>query len=170
MGNQAANSTFPDFLGRLRDGHAWQLSVGGRFLAEGLAVYVPAMSVTASDYSNEVDVYLGNPSIDKSKWKCIEVKSRYLTFSDKGDYPYDSAFVCSLDRWQRRDKKPEWVIVVSTETGRFIGTRKDWIDNCSAIVEITDHKRDYSYKALELPMVYWSDEQDVIKEIRDGIS
>ena len=69
-----------------------------------------------SDFSkNDKDIVLTNPTGH------IEVKSRNLKFeSNPESYPYETAFVDTLDGWNKKAEKPLAVVLVSQRTSELL--------------------------------------------------
>lgn len=76
----------------------------------------------------------------------LEVKSRSLSFTSPEDYPYPTAFVCAVKRWDKRSLSvkplPFATVLVSEKTGVFLvvptSTSGNWTSE-----DIFDRKRRY---------------------------
>lgn len=114
-----------EFIARLRKGYELQLQVATRFLLDGFIVKMhPYQEHKGDDY----DILI-KPT-DRSKWREVEVKGNGKAWKDVHDFPYDSIFVETVNRWEKREHPPEYYVIVSYETGHALcihkSTKKHW--------------------------------------------
>jgi len=117
-----------EFLARLKKGYALQLEVGMRLLADGFIVKVhPYQEHKSDDYD-----ILCKPT-DGSKWREIEVKGNGKFFTGLDDFPYESIFVETVKRREKRDKPPEFYVISSYKTGEALCIHRSTEDDWSSI-------------------------------------
>jgi hypothetical protein len=114
-----------DFIARLKKGYELQLQVATRFLADGFIVKVHPYQENKSD---EYDIMV-KPS-EHSKWREVEVKGNGKFFTDLDDFPYQSIFVETVKRREKRGFAPEYYVIVSYDTGAALcihkSTEEEW--------------------------------------------
>lgn len=109
------------FFAELAKGNKWANFVAEYLNSQGVECYTPEGKVRDNiseipEFSaNEKDIVLSNMSGH------LEVKSRNLSFgATMEDYPYDTAFVDTLDGWNKKAEKPLAVILVSQRTSEML--------------------------------------------------
>jgi hypothetical protein len=108
-----------EFLKRLKKGYELQLEVATRFLADGFIVRVHPYQETRPD---DYDI-LVKPT-DHSKWREIEVKGNGSFFTEVDDFPYQSVFVETVKRREKREAAPEYYVITSYKTGESLCIHK----------------------------------------------
>lgn len=109
------------FKQELETGNRWANHVANVLNDNGVPCYATKMVFRDSiseieDFSKfDKDVVLTNPSGH------VEVKSRNLSFGSTFDsYPYETAFVDTLDGWNKKEEKPLAVLLVSQKTSEIL--------------------------------------------------
>lgn len=135
------------FKEELRRGHKVQEYVAKKLSGEGLDVVTTPLSFrkTFKDrkrYQNEIDLVVGPHR--------LEVKGRKLTFSSVSDYPFETALVDTVKKWNGRDPKPLAMVLVSTRTGCilavFAETKGQWTKQ-----KRYDNVREFTDTFFEVP-------------------
>ncbi len=117
------------FRRQLTTGHRWQRYVAERLRAEGLVVHESPLSFRHDfddrhRYRNEADLVVGDQR--------LEVKSRDRRFWSPADYPYPTALVDTVDKWDARDPEPLALLLVSQKTRTILvvpaSTKEHWIE------------------------------------------
>jgi len=91
-------------------------------VAEGLARAGVSAEVSEYRFRENVQEIAGYTEgekdlvLRKSRF-CVEVKSRDLSWTTPGDYPYGTAFVDTVAGFERKRKKPIAYVLVSNRTG-----------------------------------------------------
>ena len=117
-----------EFLARLRKGYELQVEVATRFLLEGYIVKVhPYQEHRSDDY----DVMV-KPT-DGSKWREVEVKGNGKFFTCVDDFPYESVFVETVKRREKRERPPEYYVITSYKTGESICIHKSTEEHWASI-------------------------------------
>lgn len=100
------------FARELQTGHRWAIYAAEVLCEHGVnaqalpLTFRPSNSVEdRSKYYNEFDLLVEGYRVD--------VKSRRLSFTSPGDYPYDTAIVDTVQGWKRKTDKPVAVLLVS---------------------------------------------------------
>jgi hypothetical protein len=107
------------FLQDLRDSHAGSVAVVERLKRAGIPAYTtePEEAKTPWEkarFANERDVVTAGDHI-------LEVKSRKLRFTEQPlVFPFPTANLCTVPRWQRRTEKPLAFVLHSRETGDML--------------------------------------------------
>lgn len=109
------------FFKELATGNKWANFVASHLNSVGVPCYTPEgrirshVSEISSFSENEKDIVFTDMSGH------LEVKSRNLSFGDSLEsYPYDSAFVDTLDGWNKKKEKPLAVVLVSQKTSSML--------------------------------------------------
>lgn len=109
------------FFKELATGNKWAQFVASHLNSVGVPCYTPEgkvrshISEISSFSENEKDIVFTDMSGH------LEVKSRNLSFGDSVEsYPYDSAFVDTLDGWNKKKEKPLAVVLVSQKTSSML--------------------------------------------------
>lgn len=105
------------FLELLRRGYDWQRYVGMFFKLQGLSVEVPMLTARqnlgdAPLFRDQFDLRIGGFP--------IEVKSRSHSFCSPDDFPFEDAFVDTVDNYDKKEPKPLAYVFVSMVTGGMI--------------------------------------------------
>lgn len=100
-----------DFLARLRKGYELQMNVATRLLIDGFIVRIHKYQEHRGD---DYDI-LVKPS-EYANWREIEVKGNGKSFTGVDDFPYESVFVETVKRWEKREKPPEYYVITSYKT------------------------------------------------------
>jgi hypothetical protein len=104
------------FLQQLRIGDQWAEFVAGQIREVGKYAYATPTKIAESEddikdfTENEKDILL-------SRDRTLEVKSRSFHFTSVSDYPYETAFVDTVEGWLAKRGHPVAVAVVSQVTG-----------------------------------------------------
>lgn len=108
------------FISELASGHKWAQYASAYLSSCGIHAACGSMVIRKSieqrhDFSNEKDITFETmPGL-------IEVKSRRLSFGQSpNSYPKDSAFVDTVNGWQKKNPKPLAVIIVSQITKHML--------------------------------------------------
>ena len=109
------------FREQLAVGHQWARRVADRMVTAG----IPA-SLTPTEwrndihdrkrFENEADIIVDLPAGPI----VIESKSRKLRFTGPHDYPYGTAFVDTVEGWNKKDPRPVAVVLTSQVTGESV--------------------------------------------------
>lgn len=109
------------FFKELATGNKWAKFVADYLNSMEVPCYTPEGKIRTniaeiSSFSeNEKDIVFTDMSGH------LEVKSRNLSFGDSMEsYPYDSAFVDTLDGWNKKKEKPLAVVLVSQKTSSML--------------------------------------------------
>lgn len=109
------------FFQECAKGHFWEQYAAAFLRQQGLRVVLGEQSfretiVQASDYAQQIDLTVeGVP---------VEVKSRAMDFyGTPSSYPYQTSLVDTASGWEKKDPKPEYLLLVSQTTGCFL-----WLD------------------------------------------
>lgn len=119
------------FFSELAKGNKWATYVADHINAAGVESYTPEGKVR-KDVSEILEFSLNEKDIlFKSMDGHLEVKSRGLTFGKTfEDYPYETAFVDTLDGWNKKVEKPLAVVLVSQKTSEMlvvpVSTEQHW--------------------------------------------
>jgi hypothetical protein len=119
------------FFAELAKGNKWAQFVSDFMSSNEIPAYTPKGRIRENiseieEFSvNEKDIMFEN--MDGH----LEVKSRNLSFGrTMEDYPYETAFVDTLDGWNRKAEKPLAVILVSQKTSEMlvipVSTKDSW--------------------------------------------
>jgi hypothetical protein len=107
------------FLRDLRDSHAGSVAVVERLKRNGIPAFTkqPEEAKTPWEkarFANERDVIVAGEII-------LEVKSRKLRFTENPIwFPFPTANLCTVPRWERRTEKPLAFVLHSRETGDML--------------------------------------------------
>ncbi len=109
------------FEAYLREGYKWASMVAGRLRAAGLE-YVELTPYKMRETFADRAEFRGEQDL-RIRGMPIEVKSRNLRFSGApGSYPFSTAFVGSIRKWERFEQRPVAVVLVSQFTGSMLST------------------------------------------------
>jgi hypothetical protein len=147
------------FQGDLKRGQSTELVVAGALDRVGFVTEIPDHDHTPGDIDNQADVLVNGKVI-------LEVKGRRFYFRGPWDYPFPTAFVGSVDRWNRRSLAPDAVVLVSERTGAKIGIWVDAMDDWM-IEKRWDPYRKKQEKSYAVPrdlLVKWSHFVDQLRE------
>lgn len=107
------------FIEQLKIGDGWadyvakQITQVGKF-AEATPTKVAQSEAEIRDFTeNEKDILL-------SRDRTLEVKSRSFHFTSVDDYPYETAFVDTVEGWLAKRQHPVAVCVVSQRSGGVV--------------------------------------------------
>lgn len=154
------------FLTEVQKGHKWQLWAGFQFLKESFIVQVPPLKLRPTReeidrYTDEGDLYVWRTFNDRLRLEC---KSRNISFTNSGDYPFDTAFVERVNTWKRK-RKPAAILLISQITGAIVAiptwTEPSWFVE-SANDSVRGYQR-YYYMLKTEQLVNWT---DFIQQIR----
>jgi hypothetical protein len=131
------------FIKELKDGFAWQ-SLPVLFLQlSGLDVEMPELKIREGGISKAAPFFDSKDLIVNKKR--IEIKSRKEKFTSPETFPYSTAIVDTVKKFEGREEKPFAYIMVSRFTGSMLWvdcqTWKDW-----SVIEKFDHTRKYRDK------------------------
>lgn len=131
------------FIKELSDGFAWQTLPMLFFKLHGFDVEMPELEIreesikNASKYFNSKDLLVNG--------KRIEIKSRKEKFTSPDSFPYPTAMVDTVKKFNGREDKPVAYIMISRDTGSMLwvdATRNsDW-----EIIERFDNTRKFNEK------------------------
>lgn len=114
------------FLAELSRGRKAEMTIAVDLLARGFGVKVGGLFLReekSDDFSEQADITLDTGIV-------LEVKSRSIKFSTPQDYPYKTAFVCAVKRWDKRRLRPHATLLMSEKTGAVLvvptSTEKHW--------------------------------------------
>lgn len=128
------------FARELARGRRTELQVAIRLLPLGLPVRIDAIEFRES-FSARGDRFVDQADIEVGD-HLLEVKSRGIEFTSLDDYPYETAFVGSVRRWNARTKTPCAVVLFSEPTGECLivptVTQDEWAE-----VEAMDSDRGF---------------------------
>jgi hypothetical protein len=137
------------FLQQLKIGDRWAEFVAEQIQEVGKYAYATPTKIAESEddikdfTENEKDILL-------SRDRTLEVKSRSFHFTSVDDYPYETAFVDTVEGWAVKAVKPVAVAVVSQVTGGIV-----MVPMSSAAVwsqkTVYDSKRGFEVTVLECP-------------------
>lgn len=109
------------FFKELATGNKWAKFVANHLNSVGVSCYTPegkvrtSIAEIASFSENEKDIVFTDMSGH------LEVKSRNLSFGDSMEsYPYETAFVDTLDGWKKKKETPLAVVLVSQKTSSML--------------------------------------------------
>lgn len=109
------------FFKELATGNKWANHVADFLNNNEIKCHSPKMEIRA-DISDIARFSLNDKDILFEQMSGhLEVKSRNLRFnSDVETYPYDTAFVDTLNGWNQKAEKPLAVVLVSQKTGEML--------------------------------------------------
>ena len=120
------------FFAEARKGHKWEQHIAAQLAAAGLDVTVGALTFRESiekahEYLDQQDVYVTSPG---GLRLLVECKSRDLSFTTPGTFPYEDIMVDTLSSWEAKSTKPDFYLCASQRTGSIIvlpgSTRDLW--------------------------------------------
>jgi hypothetical protein len=137
------------FLQQLKIGDQWAEFVASQITEVGKYAYATPTKIAESEEhikdftENEKDILL-------SRDRTLEVKSRSFHFTSVNDYPYETAFVDTVEGWLAKRSHPVAVAVVSQKTGCVVvvpvSTSGLWSKKT-----IFDSKRGFEVEVFECP-------------------
>jgi hypothetical protein len=112
------------FIKNLETGNLFADKVVSMLRNDGFEAYAPQTIFRNNikevhKYKDEKDVIVKI----KDNELILEVKSRNLYFTNKNNYPYDTAFIDTVSGWQAKSIKPFAVIVISQITNNIVIVR-----------------------------------------------
>lgn len=137
------------FLQQLRIGDQWAEFVAEQIQEVGKYAYATPTKIAESEddikdfTENEKDILL-------SRDRTLEVKSRSFHFTSVSDYPYETAFVDTVEGWLAKRGHPVAVAVVSQVTGCVVvvpvSSQGLWSQR-----RVFDSKRGFEVDVFECP-------------------
>lgn len=116
------------FLAELSRGRKTEMKIAVDLLARGHEVKLGGLFLRES--KEETDEFSDQADITVNGGVILEVKSRGIAFTSAGDYPYPTAFVGAVRRWDKRGLLPFATVLLSEKTGIPLvvptSTRKEW--------------------------------------------
>lgn len=137
------------FLQQLRIGDRW-----AEFVAEQIrevGKYAHATPIKIAESEDEIQDFTENEKdILLSKDRTLEVKSRSFHFTSVTDYPYETAFVDTVEGWLAKRGHPVAVAVVSQKTGCVVVVP---VSTCGlwSRRRVFDSKRGFEVDVFECP-------------------
>ena len=124
-----------DFQRRLADGRRFENYVAEVLNGRGVSAVVPGEELGSKDeYARlDTDIVVGS--------RVIEVKSRAETcvFTGPDDFPFGDIFLDTESGWNKKERKPDYYVVVSQQTGGILvvpgSTRDQW--SCRSVWDKT---------------------------------
>ncbi|WP_456598797.1 hypothetical protein [Blastococcus sp. SYSU DS0616] len=163
------------FFEQLDAGHQYALFVGLTLITRGFTVQVPPSRrrervEDRHAWAQEIDLYVGRTCMDPDHHHHygripLEVKSRKLEFTSVEDYPRPPAFVDTKSGWDKKDPKPNAVILVSQVTKAMLVIRSSTSDRWGT-VQTTDRVRHITDVWLTCPQDAMQSFDDFCAELR----
>jgi hypothetical protein len=137
------------FLEQLAIGDKWAEYVATKITEAGK--YAHATPTQVAQTPEQIAAFTAlEKDIMLDKNRTLEVKSRGFTFTSVEDYPYQTAFVDTVEGWVAKQVKAVAVAVVSQRTGGVVivpvSTEAEW-----SVRRVFDSKRGFSVNVLECP-------------------
>lgn len=143
MDNKVWSKNDSLFIKELTEGHAWQSLPLVFFKLNNLDVKMPDLSIRKDGIEKAAPYFDTKDLIVNSKR--IEIKSRKEKFTAPDTFPYKTAIVDTVKKFEGRKEKPFAYVMVSRFTGSML-----WVD-CSSwksweVIEKFDRTRKYPDK------------------------
>jgi hypothetical protein len=137
------------FLQQLAIGDKWAEHVATQITEAGKYAHATPLQVAGS--AEQIAAFTAlEKDIMLDKGRTLEVKSRSFAFTGVDDYPYETAFVDTVEGWAAKVSHPVAVAVVSQSTGCVVvvpvSTESMW-----GVGRVFDSKRGFEVKVLECP-------------------
>ena len=157
-----AGPDHPAFLEELHLARETEYWVAERLLRTNLPVQVEPLVEAetpweGADFVEQNDVLCGG--------HIVEVKGRNLTFTSPEDYPYPTAYLMSVKRWDRRQVKPVAIVLVSLPTLHALAVSTKTEEHWKS-VSVYDTRRGYTTDQYEVAKEFTRPLDDLVDWFR----
>lgn len=122
-----------DFARRVKVGKKYEHYVAEQLREHGIDAEVPQRSDKIEE-DRDIDHFTRYNTDIVVGDKVIEVKSRAktCTFTSPDDFPFGDCYLDTVGGWQKKERKPDYYVVVSQVTGGIVvvdgSTQPDWLE------------------------------------------
>lgn len=152
------------FIKELKDGFSWQRLPLTFFDLHELKVEMPELEIREGSIKNAGKFFNSKDLLVNGKR--IEIKSRKEAFTSPDSFPYKTAIVDTVKKYEGRDDKPFAYVMVSRITGSMLWVDASTPDNWS-VKRKFDKTRKYHDNFYEIPREQMKTMDSLVSKLKE---